>query len=346
MYITENEILNQYEALRKTYDYIMNKAEDVVRLAGKKLYKSVTFIGCGSGYCLCKSAEISCKMRMGVPANSVAAGDLMINFQDYAGMLKNTLMVTSSRSGATSEVLLAIKRAKEELGVSCIAVVAKEGSELSQIADLCLEIPWAFDKSVCQTRNVTNLYLVNLMLIGILGNDSDMLEELNTVINNGSGLIDNVKDIAGKIVEDRAWEKVFVLADSELAGIAEEGALAFNEICCIPSSYSHVLDVRHGMMVLIDEKTLVIIACPSNGAGYQKDLIRDIKARGACVVTVSGNSEHELGSDYHISLPFCRNYGVYGVPFILVPQLISYNKALKLGVNPDTPQGLNPWIVL
>ena len=37
--------------------------------------------------------------------------------------------------------------------------------------------------------------------------------------------------------------------------IASEGALAFKEIARIPSISYHLLDVRHGPMVLIDDKT-------------------------------------------------------------------------------------------
>ncbi len=65
------------------------------------------------------------------------------------------MIIAASRSGGTSEVVLSVERAGQ-MGVLTIAIPAKENSPLAELAELSLEIPWAFDESVCQTRTVTN----------------------------------------------------------------------------------------------------------------------------------------------------------------------------------------------
>ncbi|HHW48072.1 MAG TPA: SIS domain-containing protein [Clostridiaceae bacterium] len=346
MFKTGYEILNQYEALKKTYDYILGKKKEIKDFQAKTNYKSVTFIGCGSSYCLCKSAEVSYKLRSGMPANSIAAGDLLVNFPAYKKLLENTLLIAPSRSGSTSEVVLSVEMAKAELGVPCISIAAKQETKLGEIADLSIEIPWAFDESVCQTRTVTNLYLADLLLIGIMLDDTSLVEELEQAIKAGEEHINRTREIAREVVDNEEWQKVVVLADAEIAGIAEEGALAFNEICQLPSNYYHILDVRHGPMVLINGKTLALVGCSPDNESYQKDLIKDLKAKGAVVVTVSARDASFWDSDYNVEIPRYKNFAVNGVPFILVPQLLSYFKALKAGVNPDEPTGLDPWIKL
>lgn len=346
MFKTEKEILDQYNALEKTYNYMLENKASIKAFMEKTNFKSITFIGCGSSYSLCKSAEISYKLRTGLPANSIAAGDLLINFSAYKRLLKDTLLVVPSRSGSTSEVVLSVEMAKKELGTSCVSISTKEKTKLGEIADLSIELPWAFDESVCQTRTVTNLYMANLLLIGIMIDDTYLIEEMEEAIKAGDSHIEHTREVAQQAVDAGDWQKVVVLADSELAGIAEEGALAFNEICQLPSNYYHILDVRHGPMVLINNKTLVVLACSPDDDSYQKDLIKDLKAKGALVVTVGTKEAHVWGSDYNVYIPHYRNLGVSGVPFILAPQLLSYLKALKLGVNPDEPTGLNPWIKL
>jgi fructoselysine-6-P-deglycase FrlB-like protein len=345
VYKTEVEIFDQYKALEKTYKYLQEKADTIRKLYDEGNFKSITYIGCGSSYSLCKSAEISTKIRLDIKVNSLPAGDLMLNFAQYKNMLKDTLLVAPSRSGSTSEVVMAVKRAKEELGVKAVSICAKTKTELSKIVDLSIEIPWAFDESVCQTRTVTNLYFTNLFVIGVLTGDDSLIGELGAAVKNESGFMDSAK-IVTKEIADKAWDKVVVLADSELEGIAEEGALAFKEICQLPSNYYHILDVRHGPMVLIDDKTLVIVATTPNGDSYQKDLIKDVKNKKAVVVTISDKADNIWGSDYNIEVPAYKNYAVAGIPFIFVPQTISYNKALVRGINPDDPQGLEPWIKL
>jgi glucosamine--fructose-6-phosphate aminotransferase (isomerizing) len=346
MFKTKQEILSQYKALEKTYNYMLENKASIKDFVENASFKSITFIGCGSSYSLCKSAETSYKLRTGLPANSIAAGDMLINFSHYNKLLKDTLLVIPSRSGSTSEVVLSVERAKKELGVSCISISTKEETKLGNIADLSIELPWAFDQSVCQTRTVTNLYMAHLMLIGLINNDADLVEELGKSVKAGDKHIKNTREIVEKIVGTEEWEKVVILADSEIAGIAEEGALAFNEICQLPSNFYHVLDVRHGPMVLIDNKTLVIVACTPDDDFYQKTLITDLKGKGSVVVTVSTKDASFWGSDYNVVFPQYSNFGVNGIPFILVPQLLSYFKALKFGVNPDEPAGLNSWIKL
>jgi len=346
VYKTEREIMSQYEALGKTYRYIMDRRDELKVFMDKQPYQSVTFIGCGSSYSLCKSAEMSFKMRSGMAANSIPAGDLMMNFPHYERLMKDTLLVIPSRSGSTTEVIRAVEKARDKCHTPCISISAVSGSELGRISDINLELPWAFDESVCQTRTVTNLYFANLLLVAILLEDSLLINELGRAVQNGNAYMERIQGEIQEIAKRGGWEKVVVLADSELTGIAEEGALAFNEICQLASNYYHVLDVRHGPMVLINDRTMVIMACSPWGESYQKDLIRHLKSKGAFVITVSNREENVWGSDWNISMPSYQNYGVYGVHFILVPQLLSYYKAVEVGVNPDTPQGLDPWIQL
>lgn len=344
MYLTEKEIFTQYEALDKTYQYFLGKAEEIGDFTNKINYNSITFIGCGSSYCLAQSAETSAKIQLGIPANSIPAGDLMINFPFYRKILKDTLLVVNSRSGSTSEVLAAVKRAKKELNTPCILISAKTNSELGNIVDLNIELPWSFDESVCQTRTVTNFYTANLLLLAIINNDDSILNEIKIAINKGEEYINEYTPLLEKIAKDNIWNKVVLLADSELDGIANEAAIAFKEIPQLPSNYYHVLDVRHGPMVLIDDKTLVIMAVAPFESSYQRELIKDIKNKGAKVI--SFGSKEEIGADYHIKVSDYENYSVKGIPFIFISQVIAYYKALELGINPDKPLGLDPWIEL
>lgn len=343
MFLTEKEIYGQYDALRQTYSYILGKAPQLRELCQKHQPKSVTFIGCGSGYCLCRSAETSAKLRLGLPANALAAGDLLVNFEQYRRLLQGTLLVAPSRSGDTSEVVLAVEQAKA-MGVPVVAIAAKEGSRLSGLADLMLEIPWAFDESVCQTRTVTNLYTINLMLVAIWADDQSLLAEIDQAILGGPAFMERNTAVA-KEVAQADWDNVVVLADAELDGIASEAALAFTEIAQTRSNYYHVLDVRHGPMVLVGDKTLVIAALSSENEELQRDLVRDLKGKGAKVLTISRTGSL-WGADWEVEIPGYKHYAVAGIPFIFLPQAVGFFRALQKGLNPDLPAGLSPVIDL
>jgi glucosamine 6-phosphate synthetase-like amidotransferase/phosphosugar isomerase protein len=61
----------------------------------------------------------------------------------------------------------------------------------------------------------------------------------------------------------------------------------------------------------------------------------------------------ELVAFSDIPVEFARSvYGhplshiAVGIPFIILCQMISYKKSLRIGVDPDKPKGLDPWISL
>jgi fructoselysine-6-P-deglycase FrlB-like protein len=346
MYLTKNELLSQNKALEKTFRYFLQKKEAISEFKEENKIDYLTFIGSGSSYYLGQSSEMSARIHLGLPSTALAAGDLILNFSHYQKILQKSLLVSLSRSGKTTEVVLAVKRSKEAYNTPFISVCASKGSELSKLADLSLEMPWSFDESVCQTRTVTNLYTAALLLLSLLGEQDGIIEEIEQAINLETEYIDNYKDPLREFVQDFSWNKVVVLADSELQGLGQVGALAFKEIAMVPSNYHHILDVRHGPMVLVDEDTLVIIAISPNKLSYQEDLVRDLKESGALVITVGEEQEETKGSDLHVVIPEFKNYGVRGIPFIFVPQSIAFYKAVQQGINPDQPRNLSPWINL
>jgi fructoselysine-6-P-deglycase FrlB-like protein len=150
----------------------------------------------------------------------------------------------------------------------------------------------------------------------------------------------------------RPWDHAVVLADGELEGIAEEGALAFKEICQLPSNYYHMLDVRHGPMVLINEKTLVIAAVGSIGSELERNLLRDVLDKKAelvmfsdtpmCVEGIAPVNNKINAVFFGSGLPHMAK----GIPFIVLCQMIAYYKSEAIGTDPDKPTGLDAWISL
>jgi len=344
-YKTEEEIFSQFQALDNTYNYFNENEEKIKRFFEENNYDSITFVGSGSSYLICESAAIITKANLDIKAHALVAGDLMLNFSHYENQLKNTILVAPSRSGSTSEVIIAVKKAKEEYDTPTISISAKRESELSKIVDLNIELPWIFDESVCQTRTVTNLYTAILMITDALNNNSSIKADIKKTIRFGDEYLDTNKDKIKRLVDEFDFNKVYVLADSTLQGIAKEAALAYKEISRIDSYYHHILDLRHGPMVLVNEKSLVVMATTPYGKNYQTELVKDIKHKKAEVITNGFKEEKLENTDLHIEFPDV-DYTVRGIYFIVLNQLLSYYKAIKRGINPDQPEGLDAWINL
>ncbi|WP_334072471.1 MULTISPECIES: SIS domain-containing protein [Paenibacillus] len=347
MSLTYSEVKDQYKALRQTYDYMLAKRDEITAFVRGRPIRSLTFVGSGSSYCLSESAAFSFRLRAGLPAISLAAGDLMLHSSRYRSMLEGTLAIAPSRSGSTSEVVEALRlvRAGESVPVLTISCVA--GSPLSAQADFALELPWAFDHSVCQTRTVTNLYAANLLIAAFLGNDEALIADMQKAIHQGEAYMarveDNIRRTAGF-----AWTNAVVLADGELQGLAAEGALALTEIAKTQAHSHHLLDVRHGPMVTVGPDTLVIAALSSSGSDHQRNLMRDIKDRGATVIAFADSTAAVPQDivDLAVVADSPLDPAVQGIPFIFIAQIAALTSAERHGINPDQPDGLVAWVKL
>lgn len=345
MYLTEQEIMNQHIALLKTYEYIMSMKEEVEAFFDKYASRRFVIIGCGSSYMIAKSAQRLLAASKATAASAIAGGDYLIHSDFYEETIKDSIIITLSRSGQTSEMVRSVKYIKEKYGNPVISLSMKADNDIMPYSDLDITMEWCYDMSVCQTRTVSNLYTAILMLAAFYNKDSSMLEAAKIAVNKNDEYKEHYRPLLREIAE-MDWDNAIVLADGAAAGIGEEGALAFSEISMISGKFFNLLDYRHGPMVLNDKKTLTIILISPNETALQGDLVADIKSHGGVVVSVS----NQKGNPYEVAANICIEgvniFAAMGIPFIYVMQMLAYEKALLLGTNPDAPVGLDAFITL
>lgn len=343
---TYREICSQYEALQKTISYTEKRRNDILRFFQDKQNRPLLFIGSGSSYSLAQSAELIAKSKLGIEATSLPAGDFMLNFKSYEKIWRNAVIVVISRSGSTSEVLNSIRMLQNEASTPVVSICCTENAQISGSCGLNLELPWAFDESVCQTRSVTNLYAGLVLMLSLLAGDEKTAADIKKAALSGSGFLKENEEKL-KAIAEKDWNSVIVLADSEICGLSAEGALAFKEICNTPSAFYHVLDVRHGPIVLADSHTLVLIRVMKTGVDYERSLVQEISQKGSLIVALSDKGCGALeGTALDITVDGDLEPAAAGLRFINVAQMISYYKALQKGLNPDAPHGLDAWIKL
>ncbi len=344
MTATESEIQSQYDALEQTLNYLdearrVGTLAHVVGRAGR-----FVFLGSGSSYSISKSAVRTLRRYAGVPASAFSAGEVLVNTDEVISQFESATVIVPSRSGKTSEVLRALEKVKQQKSITVVAICMTNEAPIKELSDLVIELPWAFDESVCQTRTVTNLYAALLYVVAVAASQDSLIDEIRQMSDSGPAYIAGVREPL-EAVARLDWSRAVVLADGAVAGIAEEGALAFKEICRHPSNFYNVLDSRHGPAVLFTSRTLIVAFLSNNELQLQKDVLSEYREKGCRIVAIGPSVDHE-GVDLAIELPTVRHREVWGIPFIYVPQILSLSKALQSGVDPDQPTGLDPWIRL
>lgn len=345
---TFTEIHSQYQALKKTINLVSARKEECRKFFSDAKPDRIIVAGCGSSYQLSQAISMSVGIHLGLPSFAIPGGDLMLNMNQYMPLFDGRpMLVIVSRSGSTSEVLYTIQELKKSainLSVFCIACTEK--SPIAELADFSLEIPWAFDESVCQTRSVTNLYAAAMLAIAAVARDDTVFESYITLADNGEAYISSFEEDIQNLGQSE-FTSVAVLADGEGAALADEAALAFNEIAYTPSTFKHVLDVRHGPIVLFDKNTVVILKIGKEHLDYHEALIDDIRKRGSRIIVVS-DVELPPIADVSLQISFGFNLHSMASTAVVMPvaQLLSYYRAVAIHADPDQPDGLDAWIKL
>ena len=338
--ITYREIQDTFHALGKTASYLDERWDDIA-----KFLDGITrfvFVGAGSSYSNAKSMAAICNMSLGIPASALAAGDILLHAARYKKMIDGAAVVFISRSGQTSELLMALDALSAEgISTSVLSLVAAENTPLGEKSALTLETPWAFDESVCQTRCVTNFYFMAAYIFAKYTADEATLRDLQDLLTSGATFLAPAEALAKELAV-KPWSRAVVLADAELEGLAEEGALVFKEVCQLPANYYHALDARHGPIVLFGEQTLILFAL-GTACELERNLVKDLRAKGAPVIAFSDVAVPDV-SDISFGRPL--THIAKGIPFILLCQLVAYEKSKVTGADPDNPTGLNAWIAL
>lgn len=345
MFLTEKEILDTPYALERTCRNFDERQEEYKNFFLRNPQRKFAFLGCGSSHMLAKGAAAMFASLPETAAVAIPAGDYLVSPDFWREALKDSIVVTLSRSGRTSELVRAVRSIRDTLGCPVVSVSAQQRNDLTPLSQLDIVLDWCYDNSVCQTRAVTNFYAAVLLLAAVYSGDAALSQAVHTAAAQCEAFQQSNRPMLEKIAA-LPWDNVVVLADGPLCGIAEEGALAFTEISMLCGRYFHVLDYRHGPIVISGTNTLtVMVLCPGEET-LQKAMVADIAAKGGPVVTVSDKAGNPWGGTANIQMKGMDDFAAWGVLFISVCQLLALLKSIELGGNPDEPAGLDPYITL
>jgi len=192
---------------------------------------------------------------------------------------------------------------------------------------------------------VSNLYIALLGLAYIAGGNDAGLQALKG-LEAYSEPFCSQQEAALKELAQQPWTRAVVLADSGPAGLAEEGALAFKEICRRDSNHYHMLDVRHGPMVQINQDVLVIALVSSGDRALQAGLLADIAKKTSRLLVLDCAPGPQTLPGHNIQLPACGSDEAKAVFALYCIQVLCLHHAQHRGVDPDNPDGLDAWIKL
>lgn len=346
--VTEKEILSQPIVWEKVEELLKENKNGILDFICGKREKKWIFIGCGTSYYLALSAAAYCRKITKIDAIGLPASEIFLFPQANIKDEKECFCLPISRSGTTTEVILASKYLKNRkvplLGISCA------GKDLAKECQQMIILPEATEKSVVMTRSFTSMLLSILIICSWLSSqDNDkLLEELSSLPEQGEVILNKYKNLARDIIYNNEFTKFIYLGQGPFYGLACEGALKVKEMSLSMSEAYHSLEFRHGPKSIIDEKTLIIFLMSETAKEYEINLLKDVKKLGAKTLIICEESSKEIrdNGDYLVELNSKVSDYNRLILYLPVLQLIGYWNSIKKGLNPDNPKNLTQVVIL
>jgi glucosamine--fructose-6-phosphate aminotransferase (isomerizing) len=345
MSLTYQEILKQPATWTQTLESVPGKWREASQGIYPAAISHALFMGSGTSLYIAQTAAQSFMEITGIPASAIPTSEAFLSTPSTVPRSGNVVAFIISRSGTTSEALLAATYLRDHHPhVRTVGITCNADTELERRCDTCLGLPFAAEQSVVMTQSFTTMLLTLQIVAALIAGNDALLAELKQLPGALGELLPAVERLAKDVGSSLDYDKTIYLGLGPNQGLAEEGTLKLKEMTQSSCEAYNPLEFRHGPISIVDEKTLIVLLEGVREKDYLADLNRDLKRYGAKVV--SAGPLNTPGPDRHIQLGEAFSDIARCVLYIPFLQLLAYYRALALNLNPDRPRNLNQVVVL
>lgn len=337
--ITWRELVSQPDAWSRL---LARAAAGALPQVALRDYDEVVLLGSGTSYYLAFAAADWIARRHDVPVRAVASCEIVLDAHQrrlVAG--KKRLVIAISRSGESSELILAIDALRGPgttiLGISCVAT-----STLIAKADLPLFLAEGQEDGLVMLRSFTSMLIALQYMFGTPA-DRAALRKLPAA---GQRVLDDHAEELRAVANLQPFDRFVFLASGASYPIALEASLKVQEMSISTSETYYSLEYRHGPKATADRNTLLtLFTLADEQLGLS--LARDMKALGVTLLVVGPGAEGYEGiADMTVPTPAGMDEGAANVLSLLPLQITAFETAMRKGKNPDAPENLSKVVIL
>lgn len=245
------------------------------------------------------------------------------------------LVIAVSQSGATPEIVQTL-RALQAGGGRGLAITNDPTSPLAQAAGEAINLDVGEERAVPATKTVTGQLAAFTLIASALGRVPFFEDELEAVPRWVQAVLDDPDSVSAAAETLVEAPQLIVVARGYLYAAALETALKIKETCSLLADGYSAADLRHGPIAAVT-RGFPVVALRAYGAGFAdvSSLVDELRAREASVLVV--------GNDEAVDVPMPADLPEALAPIVAVVrgQQVAYALALRLGYDPDSPEGLS-----
>jgi len=338
--LTFPEIGGQAEACAAAREQLGKQADWVERYIGNGEYEEVVFIGSGSSYYQAQTMAATFRSWLGRSAVALPSSDVFLFRDQSVARGKKTLLVGVSRSGESSEVVLALDSVKELPDWTTCGITCYEDSRLGRMTE-CLLSPLGKERSTVMTKSFTSMtYLMQAAIASAAGEPYPT--EMAEVLGLQADVVRAARTSAESLVEANEFNKYIYLGMGAFFGLAQEACLKLKEMSYVWTESFGTLEFRHGPKSVVEPGTLVCVLVSERARAYELKVAEEMKEYGAYVLLVAaekGNDTEFADAVFEVG---GRDWTDEARSALYLPllQYLGYYTAMKRGADPDHPRNL------
>ncbi len=343
--LTLAEILRQPASWRQALEVVASLAFELKDLVQEAQPDQFLFTGCGTSYYLSIAAAGFFQERTGYPARAVPASELILSRRTHLPEEKRAVLVAFSRSGETTETVVALRQFRTWAAGPAIAVTCRRGSDMEKEADLTIALPAADDRSVVMTSSFTTMLLAADLLAAHLLGDEEALAELHILPDLLSQQLEAERAFAEGVGGDLGHRQFVFLGLGPFFGLASEAMLKLKEMTQVPCEAYSPLEFRHGPMSIVEAGSLGVLLASRRAESQEIEVLRDFRRLGGRTLRLGG-AQREGAADVGFAVGDGLSELATGLLYMPLLQALAYYRAMALGRDPDQPQHLTRVVVL
>lgn len=338
--LTYPEIGQQGEAIAAAWEQLAKQQDWVKKYIGNTEYEEVIFIGSGSSYYQAQTMATTFRLWLGRPASAFPSSEIFLFRDQSSAKGGKKLLVGVSRSGESTEVILAIDSVKGLENWDTCGITCYEDSGMAKQTE-CLVSPFGKEKSTVMTKSFVSMTFMMQAAIAAAA-DGSYSNEMKSVMEQAGAKLKEADDFAQQLLHNNHFTKTIYLGMGSYFGIAQEACLKIKEMSYIWTESYGTLEFRHGPKSIIEPGSLVILLLSETARSYEVKVAEEMKAYGAHVLILTSRVDEDTAfadSVFEIGGADVSDEA-RAVMYLPLLQYLGFWTAVNKGVDPDEPRNL------
>ncbi|MFC5468391.1 SIS domain-containing protein [Cohnella suwonensis] len=338
--LTLPEIGSQAEALEAAWRQLNAQGAWVRKYLSDATFEEVVFIGSGSSYYQAQTMATTFRLWLGRSAIALPSSDVFLFRDQSVARGRKTLLVGVSRSGESSEVLLALDSVKDLADWTTCGITCYEQSRLGTMTE-CLVSPLGQEQSTVMTKSFSSMTFMMQAAIAQAAGDA-LPAQMEDVLALDGDVVARAKTFSDDLVQANDFNKYIYLGMGAYFGLAQEVCLKLKEMSYVWTESFGTLEFRHGPKSVVEPGTLVCLLVSEGAREYELKVAEEMKEFGAFVllVTAAAGADTEFADAVFEVGGAALSDEARAVLYLPALQYLGFYTAMKRGVDPDHPRNL------